>query len=353
HLVQYGRAHSADLLRDAGDFTLARVTAARTAALAVGGWLPVVLVLAGTPRLLDGGLGPGVIAGTLAYVTQSLAPALGGLVQGLGVSGIRLAATLGRIAASVPPIGPPRPRIRPSACDVRLSAVTFAYGPHSAPVVDRLDLAIPEGDHLAVVGPSGAGKSTLAALVSGMLRPDTGEALVGGVPADRLDPAARVLIPQEAYAFRGTLMENLIALGTPDAPDLAGKLDEAVAAVGARELVDELGGYEARLDPAALSAGQRQLIALVRAYLTPAPLVILDEATCHLDPAAEARAETAFARRGGTLVVVAHRLTSALRARRILLMDGTRVTIGTHDELIRTSPLYADLAGHWHPEPVS
>jgi ATP-binding cassette subfamily C protein len=148
-------------------------------------------------------------------------------------------------------------------------------------------------------------------------------------------------------------MENLTALGPPDAPDLVGRLDEAVAAVGARELVDELGGYGARLDPAVLSAGQRQLVALVRAYLTPAPLVILDEATCHLDPAAEARAETAFARRGGTLVVVAHRLTSALRARRILLMDGTRVTIGTHDELIRTSPLYADLAGHWHPEPVS
>ncbi|MEV4573944.1 ABC transporter ATP-binding protein [Nonomuraea jabiensis] len=329
---------------------LARVTAARTAALAVGGWLPVVLVLAGAPRLLDGGLGPGVIAGTLAYVTQSLAPALGGLVQGLGVSGIRLAATLGRIAASAPPAAPPPPGIRPSACDVRLSAVTFAYGPHSAPVVDRLDLTIPEGDHLAVVGPSGAGKSTLAALVSGMLRPGTGEALVGGVPADRLDPAVRVLIPQEAYVFRGTLMENLTALGTPDGE---GRLEEAVAAVGARELVDELGGYGARLDPAALSAGQRQLIALVRAYLTSAPLVILDEATCHLDPAAEARAENAFAGRGGTLVVVAHRLTSALRARRILLMDGTRVTIGTHDELIRTSPLYADLAGHWHPEPVS
>ncbi|WP_431912131.1 ATP-binding cassette domain-containing protein [Nonomuraea jabiensis] len=340
---------------------LARVTAARTAALAVGGWLPVVLVLAGTPRLLDGGLGPGVIAGTLAYVTQSLAPALGGLVQGLGVSGIRLAATLGRIAASAPPAAPPAapppPRIRPSACDVRLSAVTFAYGPHSAPVVDRLDLTIPEGDHLAVVGPSGAGKSTLAALISGMLRPGAGEALVGGVPADRLDPAVRVLIPQEAYVFRGTLMENLTALGTQDpqgtCTDLAGRLDGAVTAVGARELVDELGGYGARLDPAALSAGQRQLIALVRAYLTPAPLVILDEATCHLDPAAEAHAESAFARRGGTLVVVAHRLTSALRARRILLMDGTRVTIGTHDELIRTSPLYADLAGHWHPEPVS
>ncbi|MFI7632687.1 ATP-binding cassette domain-containing protein [Nonomuraea sp. NPDC049400] len=329
---------------------LAGVTAARTAALAVGGWLPVVLVLAGTPWLLERGLGAGVIVGTLAYVTQSLAPALGGLVQGLGVSGVRLVATLGRIAAATPPAPPRRPGIRPAAADVRLASVTFAYGPHSAPVLDGLDLVIPEGDHLAVVGPSGAGKSTLAALVSGVLRPAKGEALVGGVPADQVDPAVRVLIPQEAYVFRGTLMENLTCLAAGDPGE---RLDEAVAAVGARELVDELGGYEAQLDPAALSAGQRQLVALARAYLTPAPLVILDEATCHLDPAAEATAEAAFARRGGTLIVVAHRLTSALRARRILLMDGTRVTIGTHDELVRVSPLYADLAGHWHPEPVS
>jgi ATP-binding cassette subfamily C protein len=329
---------------------LAGVTAVRTAALAVGGWLPVVLVLAGTPWLMSGGLGAGVVIGALAYVTQSLAPALGGLVQGLGVSGVRLAATLGRIAGAVPASAPSRPRIRPLSCDVRLDGVTFAYGPHSAPVVDRLGLAVPEGDHLAVVGPSGAGKSTLAALISGTLRPQSGAALVGGIPADRLDPAVRVLIPQEAYVFRGTLMENLAYL-REDAPATA--LDEAVAALGAGELVAELGGYAAFVEPVALSAGQRQLIALVRAYLAPAPLVILDEATCHLDPAAEARAESAFARRGGTLIVVAHRLTSALRARRILLMDGPTITIGTHDELVRTSPLYADLAGHWHPEPVS
>ncbi|MEV0389823.1 ABC transporter ATP-binding protein [Nonomuraea sp. NPDC050643] len=328
---------------------LARVTAARTAALAVGGWLPVILVLAGTPWLLNGGVGAGVIVGTLAYVTQSLAPALGGLVQGLGVSGVRLAASLGRILSSAPPDRPDRPRIRPPTSEVRLDAVTFAYGPRSAPVLDRLDLLIPEGDHLAVVGPSGAGKSTLAALVSGMLRPGEGEVLVGGVPAEQVDPAARVLIPQEAYVFRGTLLENLAYLR--DAP--RADLDAAVEAVGCAALVAELGGYDARLDPAALSAGQRQLIALVRAYLTSAPLIILDEATCHLDPAAEARAEDAFARRGGTLIVVAHRLTSALRARRILLMDGAQLTIGTHDELVRGAPLYADLAGHWHPEPVS
>ncbi|MEV4172675.1 ABC transporter ATP-binding protein [Nonomuraea sp. NPDC049709] len=329
---------------------LAGVTAVRTAALAVGGWLPVVLVLAGTPWLLDSGLGPGVIVGTLAYVTQSLAPALGGLVQGLGVSGVRLAASLGRILAMAPPAPPAGPRIRPLRSDVRFDAVTFAYGPRSAPIVEGLDLTVPEGDHLAVVGPSGAGKSTLAALVSGLLPPGEGEVLVGGVPAGRLDPAARVLIPQEAYVFRGTLLENL-AYYARDAGQA--RVEAAVEAVGATGLVAGLGGYAAVVEPRVLSAGQRQLVALVRAYLAPAPLAILDEATCHLDPAAEARAEDAFARRGGTLIVVAHRLTSALRARRVLLMDGPQITLGTHDELVRRSPLYADLAGHWHPEPVS
>ncbi|MGW4799467.1 ATP-binding cassette domain-containing protein, partial [Nonomuraea sp. NPDC004297] len=323
----------------------------RVSAMAAGGWLPVVLVLAGTPWLLERGVGAGVVVGTLAYVTQSLAPALGGLVHGLGVSGVRLAVSLGRILAMAPPAGPPVARIRPSAHEVRLDGVTFAYGPRSAPVVADLDLTIPEGDHLAVVGPSGAGKSTLASLVSGLLRPGAGEVLVGGVPADRLDPGARVLIPQEAYVFRGTLSENLLYYVKDAAPEP--HLTEAVAAVGAGPLVDDLGGYDAQVEPAALSAGQRQLIALVRAYLAPASLVILDEATCHLDPAAEAVAEAAFARRGGTLVVIAHRLTSALRARRVLLMDGARITVGTHEELVAISPLYADLAGHWHPEPVS
>ncbi|NRQ31747.1 ATP-binding cassette domain-containing protein [Nonomuraea sp. NN258] len=344
--------------------SLAAVTAARTAALAVGGWLPVLLVLAGTPWLLDGGAGPGVVVGALAYVTQSLAPALNGLVQGLGVSAIRLFAALNRITgetpppaeAAVPAAGPapaPAPAPAPSRPDavVRLRGVTFSYGPHAAPVVDGLDLTLEPGEHLAVVGPSGAGKSTLASLITGLLRPDRGEILIGGVPAPEVGPASRVLIPQEAYVFRGTLRENLTYLCAADVPDE--RLAAALAALGAADLADRAGGHDAVLDPAALSPGRRQLVALVRAYLADAPLVILDEATCHLDHAAEARVETAFARRGGTLVVIAHRLTSARRAHRILLMDGERALLGTHDELVPVSPLYADLTGHWNPEPVS
>ncbi|MEU6411100.1 ABC transporter ATP-binding protein [Microbispora sp. NPDC046933] len=320
---------------------LARVTASRTLSLAVGAWLPVVLLLAGAPWLVRQGVTGGVILGSLTYVMQSLAPALGGLVQGLGVSGVRLAVTLERILHAP---GPPVPHgdREPGGARLRLRGVRFAYGPGAEPVIDGLDLDVPEGDHLAVVGPSGIGKSTLAALVAGLLTPDDGEVLVGGVPAARVHPAARALIPQEAYVFPGTLTENLtyLAPGTP--PD---RVDEAVAAFGLAELAQRTAGGP--LDPAELSAGERQLVALARTYLSPARLVVLDESTCHLDPAAEARAEAAFAAREGTVIVVAHRISSALRARRVLVMDGTRVLLGTHEEMVAASPLYADLVGHW------
>src|SRR5205823_5893285 len=136
-----------------------------------------------------------------------------------------------------------------------------------------------------------------------------------------------------------------LAYLAPDLPDAA--LDRAVDKLGARRLVERIGGYDAELAPASLSAGERQLLSLVRAYVAPARVVLLDEAACHLAPAAEERAERAFARRGGTLVVVAHRISSALRARRILVLGGAEAVAGTHEELLAASPLYRDLVGCW------
>ncbi|GAA4049852.1 ABC transporter ATP-binding protein [Nonomuraea soli] len=316
---------------------LAGLTGARTLTLAVGGWLPVVIVLASAPSL---GAGPGVVLGALTYVTQSLVPALSNLFEGLGANGVRLGVSLGRVLESAP-VPPPRSVLEGGRSGgARLRGVRFAYGPHAEPVLDGLDLDLAEGEHLAVVGPSGIGKSTLASLLAGLLSPDAGWVLVGGIRADLIDPVNRVLVPQEAYVFRGTLLENLMYLG-------CGEIMAAVRAVGAEDLVARLGGLEADVDPALLSPAERQLITLVRAYLSPARLVILDEATCHLDAAAEARAEEAFARRGGTLVVIAHRISSAVRARRVLVMDGTGVMLGTHEDLLDRSPLYADLVGHW------
>ncbi|MFE6821520.1 ATP-binding cassette domain-containing protein [Streptomyces sp. NPDC057690] len=408
---------------------LAHWGVARVACLALGGHLPLVLLLAGAPWLLDHGVTPGALVGALAYVTQSLLPALTALVHGLGTSGSRLTVVLRRLAPrGEPPVlpadhedrtatrrhrppaarrpagtDPALPRSRPreapdhSSADHRprtgrtpstghtsstgrprpgaapqgpllraappvvpavaspdpappalsLTSLTFAYGPASAPVVDGLTLTLPLGARLAVVGPSGVGKSTLTGLVAGLLEPVRGEIRICGRPVPSGDAAARrVLIPQEAYVFSDTLGANLTHLRPDPVPEA--ELLAAAEAVGLTPLLEALGGPAARVDPAALSAGERQLIALTRAYLSPAPLALLDEATSHLDQEAEARAERAFAARpGGTLVVVAHRIGSARRAGRVLVMDGPRTTYGTHDEVVRRSPLYRDLVGGW------
>jgi ABC-type multidrug transport system fused ATPase/permease subunit len=332
---------------------VARAGSARLLCLAVGGWLPLLLVLAAAPGMLRHGVSPGDIIGAVTYVTGSLRGALYTLSQCMGAGLVRLNVTLDRILQTSAPsetqtgtlaIAPRRPtpdQDQPGTLELR--DVTFAYGPHAEPVISALTLTVPPGDHLAVVGPSGIGKSSLAGLIAGMLRPDKGEVLLDGLPVDRLGRSWRILIPQEAYVFAGTLKENLTYL----CPATKTELDEAAEAIGLTSLITRLGGYGAAVIPAALSAGERQLIALTRAYLPAARVVILDEATCHLDPAAEEQAEAAFARRRGTLIVIAHRISSARRARRILVLDGARPQVGDHSSLLVSSVMYADLAGQW------
>ncbi|MFJ9409547.1 ATP-binding cassette domain-containing protein [Streptomyces sp. NPDC101393] len=372
--------------------SLARWSAVRALSLGVAGQLPVLLLLLAAPRLLRQGVTAGALLGALTYLTQSLLPALHTLLSALGTAGTRLLVVLdrlmgptgpetadagragpahGRAAAeaerpSTPPsagrpyspaaTAPPVPRDGPR---VELRSVTFAYGPGAKPVLRDLDLTVEPGEHLVVVGPSGIGKSTLTGLMAGLLTPGAGEVRVHGRPVRGLpahdgpavDPALlRVLIPQQAYVFTGTLRDNLTYLCPDLAPDTA--LATAATAVGLDALADRLGGFGARIDPAALSLGERQLIALGRAHLSPAPLVLLDEATCHLDPAAEARAEQAFLTRPGTVITVAHRISSALRADRVLVLDGSRATCGTHDELIARSAVYRDLVGRWRTQHV-
>ncbi|GAA0579264.1 ABC transporter ATP-binding protein [Kribbella sandramycini] len=331
---------------------LAKVGALRTLCFAVGGWLPLLILLAAGPWLIGRGVSTGTLLGGLTYVLIGLQPALGTVMGALGDSGLRFVITLGRILDVTQQTEPERPLDTAHGHRVETRGLTFAYGPKAEPVLDHLDLSIPEGDHLAVVGPSGIGKSTLAALICGMLTPTSGQLSLGGVAPTELSTAAlaetRVLIPQEAYVFSGTVLENLIYL-LPDATTT--EVSAAIEAIGAGALITRIGGLEATVKPADLSAGERQLLALVRAYLSPAPLVVLDEATCFLDAEAERQAEEAFAHRGGTLIVIAHRITSALRARRILVLDGTQATLGTHPTLLKTSPLYQDLHGNWTPTP--
>ncbi|MFY1702612.1 ATP-binding cassette domain-containing protein [Micromonospora sp. WMMA1923] len=350
--------------------TVARMTAVRSISLGLGGWLPLAVLLFAAPWLVRQGLTPGEVLGALVYVSTGLQPALHALVQGVGGGGLRYVVTLDRILrTSVPPTGPTwtgppvggTPTMAPGRVGTgpdtpvagRLCRVTFRHGPRARAVLSDFSLTLPAGDHLAVVGPSGVGKSTLAALLAGLVTPEAGTVELAGRPVRGTPPEVlagrRVLVPQEAYVFTGTLADNLCYLRpTVDAAALWAALD----AVGAGALADRLGGLAAPVDPARLSAGERQLIAAARAWLAPAALVILDEATCHLDPAAEARVEEAFAARDGTLLVVAHRISSALRAHRVLVLDGGTPQLGGHRELLDHSATYRELVGYWDDQAV-
>ncbi|UGQ13995.1 ABC transporter ATP-binding protein/permease [Yinghuangia sp. ASG 101] len=359
---------------------LAKASALRLLVVGVGGQLPLIVLVSASPALVRHGMvSPGELAGAVLYLVKDLVPALRALTATVGDWILELGVVAGRLAEAGAVPGParaaagprvpgaagpgsvraaevaaaPKSAVRSGSVVLSVRDLAFAYGPFAAPVVDGLTVAVPEGGHLAVVGPSGIGKSTLAALLAGLVEPSRGAVALRGVPLTDL-PEERVrreiaVVPQEAYVFAGTVRENLAYL-LPEATD--GELDRAVRLVGCRDLVTRLGGYDAALaDPSELSAGERQLIALARVFVSPAEVVILDEATCHLDPATEALAEAAFSARAGVLIVIAHRMDSARRADRILVMDGNLPTVGTHDELLAGSPLYADLTGRWSLAP--
>ncbi|MFE0463453.1 ATP-binding cassette domain-containing protein [Kitasatospora sp. NPDC058965] len=350
---------SVEANRAAGQ-ALARLAGARRLIVSLGAHVPLLLVVLAASALVRHGLSAGAVVGVLAYLTGTLEPALRLLVQGAGVSWLRLAVAADRLAAaSVPETAqaaageraPGGAAPAPADGSVELSGVDFAYGANADPVLDGLDLVVPDGEHLAVVGASGIGKSTLADVLTGVVLPDRGRVLLGGVPLALLPGAelarARVLLPQDPYLFNGSVGENLRWLA-PHASEPA--VAAAARALGAGPLLARLGGTAGALDPAALSPGERQLVALVRAYLSEARLVVLDEATRHLDATAELRVERAFRERPGTVVTITHRPGPARGADRVLHLDGSGARLGTHRGLLAEVPAYRWLTGE--PEPT-
>ncbi|NUK02556.1 ABC transporter ATP-binding protein [Streptomyces lunaelactis] len=236
--------------------------------------------------------------------------------------------------------------------DIAFENVDFAYGAADAPeeALTGIDLRIPAGQTVAFVGETGAGKSTLVKLVARFYDPTSGRITADGRDLRELDLTAyrhRLgVVPQEAYLFEGTV-RDAIAYGRPGASDA--EVEAAARAVGAHDMIATLdGGYLHEVSERGrnLSAGQRQLIALARAELVDPDILLLDEATAALDLATEAQVNQATDRLTGrrTTLVVAHRLTTAARADRVILMDaGQAVEDGTHDELLALGGRYAAL----------
>jgi ATP-binding cassette subfamily B protein len=199
---------------------------------------------------------------------------------------------------------------------------------------------------VALVGQTGAGKSTMVKLVARYYDVTSGRLLIDGTDVRELDLAGYRqqlgVVPQEPYLFPGTV-RDAIAYGRPDATDA--EVEAAAREVGAIEMIARLPGgfrHEVAERGRNLAAGQRQLIALARAYLVDPAILLLDEATAALDLASEAAAERLTARR--TTLVVAHRLTTAARADRIVVMESGQIAeVGTHIELLERGGSYAGL----------
>ncbi|MGA5298229.1 ATP-binding cassette domain-containing protein [Streptomyces koyangensis] len=372
-------------------FALARWSAVRVTALGLAAHLPVATLLLATPTLLSSGLTPGELLAALTYVTTALLPAVNALLTALGTAGSRLVVVLHRLlgeeTGETGPPGVPAPSLpeavhtamptavrtamptarhtarhtaiatptqlhakpsppalrptRPPLPAATLHDVTFAYGPDAAPVLDHLDLTVEPGEHLLVVGPSGAGKSTLLALLAGTAHPRHGQIHLGGHTARHartLGTAARVLVPQEPYVFEAPLRDNLTYL-TPDAP--APRITEAIDTFALASLASD----SARpLRPDHLTPSERRRIALARAWLTPTPLLLMDEPTAHLDAGARAATELAFASHPATVITVSHHFPAPGPGQRALLLDGATPYLGSHAALLRESALYRELA---------
>ncbi|MFP5578063.1 MAG: ABC transporter ATP-binding protein [Acidimicrobiia bacterium] len=313
--------------------------------LGMGGWL-----------VTQDRLSVGELAAFFLYLTMFFAP-IQQLVQLYNTyqQGRAAVRKLSELFATEPEVAeaPDARDLPPMQGAIDLEGVTFGYDP-AVPVLHDLDLHIRAGETVAFVGETGAGKSTVAKLVNRFYDPTQGTVRMDG--HDLRDVTLQSLrsqigvVPQEPFLFAGSIRDNL-TFAAPDATDE--ELWAAVDATGLRDLVER---QESGLDQvihergSSLSSGERQLLALARAFLSQPRVLVLDEATSNLDLQSETRVERALdaVLEGRTAIIIAHRLATAMRADRIAVIhDGELVELGSHDELVDRGGRYAALFDTW------
>jgi len=237
--------------------------------------------------------------------------------------------------------------------EVVFEHLSFGYDPDRL-VIEDVDLRVAPGETVAFVGPTGAGKSTLAKLVTRFYDPTVGRVLIDGhdlrgVTMHSLRSQLGV-VPQEPFLFAGTIGDN-IAFARPSASDE--EIHEAIARVGLTDVVERMpNGLDTVVHERGqtLSSGERQLIALARAFLAHPRVLVLDEATSNLDLQSETKIESALDAllENRTAILIAHRLSTAMRADRIVVVDEGRVIeVGSHDELLAAHGRYAQMYATW------
>jgi len=268
---------------------------------------------------------------------------------------------LGVLDTPIGPAQPASPTLLPKgALSIDFVDVSFAYGSRlddvddDTPVLNSINLHVPGGQHIALVGPSGSGKTTLARLIARLADPTLGNVLLGGVGLTRVENAdlrrRLIVVPQEPFLFADTIAYNL-RFASPDATDAL--LQDAFSDL---ELNDWLETFPNGIDThvgqrgGSLSAGERQLVALVRAAVVRPDVLILDEATSSVDASTEVRISRALRKLalGRTTVSIAHRLSTAARAERVILLENGRIVEdGSHDQLIAKNGRYARQYQTW------
>jgi len=329
---------------------------------AVGTIGQALLLLIGGRMVLSGEIQLGELAAFLLYLTAFFAP-IQSLVQ-LYTSyqqGQAAVVKLREVLGTEPEVieSPTAVDLPAIEGEIVLDHVTFGYDP-ARPVLHDVSLTIAPGETLAVVGSTGAGKSTIAKLITRFYDPAEGSVRIDGhdLRDITLTSLRRQLgvVPQEPFLFHGTIRDN-VAFARPDAP--IEEVLEACRVVGLDDVIDRLpGGIEAPVHErgSSLSAGERQLMALARAFLARPRVLILDEATSNLDLRSESKIERALDTllEGRTAVIIAHRMATAMRGDRIAVVeDGRVVEHGTHAELLALRGRYAELYDTWlaHLEP--